>query len=449
MATITFSGLATGLDSASLIDQLVQIERQPITSLEKRQATLQKNVTLLQELNSKLSAVKSAATKLSTATSFFVKKVTNADETSLGVSAGSNADVGTHLIAINALARASTLASASFNDTTTTTVGTGTLDISVGATTKSITIDSSNNTLQGIRDAINDSDIDVTASIIPENDGPNPTYRLAVVGKNTGTVNTITIDTSGLTRGASDVALNFTTTQAAQDASLTIDGIAISRSNNTISDAISGVTLDAKATSTSAIQVTVNDDTEAIKTQVNDFIQAYNDVQSFISTQTKYDSTTKTAGPLTGDSALRSLQRSLASVIATTVTGTPSILAEVGVSTQKDGTLSVDETKFSNALQTNLEGVSNLFLSASNGVATTAIDYITQATRSGDGLISGRISSIQDTISEIGKQIDRKTDDLDRYRDSLVLRFTSLETLVSQLQGQGQFLAQHLSSLNA
>ena len=449
MGTITFSGLSTGINTASLIDELVKIERQPITLLERRQTTLQKSVTLLQDVSGKLSALKSAATKLSMTANFFVKKAASANEALLGVTAGSNADVGNHLITVNTLARASTVASASFANITTTRVGTGTLRITVGATTTDITLDSSNNTLQGLRDAINNSGAKVTASTILENAGVTPSYRLVVAGKDTGTINAVSLDTSGLTLGGGDVALGFTTTQAAQDASLLVDGIAITRATNTISDVITGVTLDVKGTSASPIQVTVNNNTEAIKTQLSDFVKAYNDVQSFIATQTKYDSNSQTAGPLIGDSAVRTLQRSLQSVLTTPVTGTPSILAEIGVATQRDGTLTVDDAKLTSALQTNLAGVSNLFLATTNGVAKATVDFVTSATRFGDGLLSGRVSSIQDTIRGISKQIARKTDDLERFRDTLVRRFASLETLVSQIQGQGQFLTQQIAQLNS
>ena len=448
MGTITFSGLATGINTSALIDQLVQVEGRPITLLQNKQTTLQKNVTLLQSLSGKLSTLKSAATKLSLAASFFVKKAASSNDAVIGVTAGSNANVGSHAITVNNLARASTLASASFNDIDTTTVGTGTLHLTVGVTTTDITVDSSNNTLQGLRDAINNSGTGVTASTIVENAGATPTYRLVVSGKNTGTVNAVTIDTSGLTVGSGDVALGITTTQAAQDASLTVDGIAISRSTNTISDVITGVTLDVRDTSASPIQVTVSNDNEAIKTQLSAFVSAYNDVMSFIATQTKYDSGTKTTGPLIGDSALRSLQRSLQSVISTPVTGTPSILAEIGVATQRDGTVTVDDAKLSAAIQTNLNGVSNLFLAATNGVAKATISFVDSATRVGDGTLSGHISSIQDTITKLSDQIDRKTAALDTFRDNLTRRFTSLETLVSQLQSQGQVLTQHLAQLN-
>jgi len=449
MGTISFGGLATGLNTTSIIDQLVQVEGQPITLLQNKQATLQQDVTLLQNLGSKFSSLQSAATKLSLSSSFFVKKIASSNEAIIGVTAGSNADVGSHAIIVNSLARPSTLASASFNDIGTTTVGNGTLRLAVGGTTMNITVDSSNNTLQGIRDAINNSNAGITASTIVENAGTTPTYRLVVSGKNAGTVNAVTVDTSGLTVGGGDVALGITTTQAAQNASLTVDGVAITRSTNTISDVITGVTLDVRDTSASPIQVTTSNDTDAIKSQLSGFVSAYNDVLSFIATQTKYDSSTKTAGPLLGDSTVTALQRSLQNVITTPVVGTPSILAEIGITTQKDGTLAVDDTKLSSAIQTNLNGVSNLFLAAANGVAKSTVNFVDNATRLGDGALSGHISSIQDTISQLGDQIDRKTAALTTYRDMLTSRFSSLETLVSQIQSQGQIFTQYFSKTTA
>ncbi|MGE0826615.1 MAG: flagellar filament capping protein FliD [Candidatus Binatia bacterium] len=449
MGTITFGGLSTGLNTGALIDELVRVERQPITLLESKQAKLKQNVSLLQDLISKLSALKSAATKLSTVANFFVKKATGSNETVLDVSAGSNADVGNHTIIVNTLARASTVASASFADTDITTVGMGTLRITVGTTITDISVDGTNNTLQGLRDAINDSGAAVTASIILENAGASPTYRLAVTGKDTGTVNAVSFDTNGLTLGGGSLALGFTTTQAAQDAALMIDGIAITRATNTISDAITGITLDVKSTSASPIQVTTNNDTEEIKKQLNNFVTAYNEIMSFIATQTKYDSNSKTAAPLIGNATVISLQRTLQRVLTTPVVGTPSILAEIGIATQRDGTVVVDDAKLTSALQTNLEGVSNLFLATTNGVAQATVDFVTNATRSGDGILSTHITGTQDRIRQIDDQIARKETNLDKFRENLIRRFSALETLVSQLQTQGNFLAQHLSSLNA
>jgi len=328
------------------------------------------------------------------------------------------------------------------------TVGTGTLAITVGTTTVNITVDSSNNTLEGLRDAINDSGSEVNAAIITVSAGTTPTYRLVVSGRNTGLVNAATIDESGLTQGAGATAPGFTTTQAAQDANLLVDGIAVARSTNVISDVIPGVTLDLKNTSASEIQVTVNNDNETIKKQLNDFVSAYNDVITFINDKTKYDSATSTGGPLIGDATLRSLKRNLQSRITTAVSGTPAILADIGVTTQKDGTLAVDNGKFDAAVETNLTGVGNLFLDATNGLATGITNFADSANRIGDGILSARIGGAQDQIKRISDQIARKEDALTRLQDDLTRRFTALETLVSQLNTQSAYLTQQLAGLS-
>ncbi len=448
MATITFGGLATGLNTQAIIDGLVAIERQPITVLQNQQSMLQDKITLYQSLSTNLGALKTAVTQLSTASDFFVKQAKSSNEDVLVATASSNAGAAAHNVSVTSLARGSTLGSATFGDTNATAVGTGTLAITVGTTTLNITVDSSNNTLEGLRDAINNSGSDVNAAIITVSAGATPSYRLVVSGKNTGLANAVTIDESGLTQGAGETAPGFTTTQAAQDANLLVDGIAVARSSNVISDVIPGVTLDLKNTSAGEIQVTVNNDNETIKKQLNDFVSAYNDVVSFINDKTKYDSATSSGGPLIGDATLRSLKRNLQSLITTPVSGSPAILADIGVATQKDGTLSVDNGKFDAAVETNLTGVGNLFLDATNGLAIGITNFADSANRIGDGILSARIGGAQDQIKRITDQIARKEDAVTRLQDDLTRRFTVLETLVSQLNTQGAYLTQQLAGLN-
>lgn len=448
MATITFGGLATGLNTQAIIDGLVGIERRPITLLKNQQSALQNKITLYQSLSSKLGALKTAVTKLSSANDFFVKQAKSSNENVLVATASANAGVGAHNISVNDLARATTLGSAAFDDTSVTTVGTGTLAVTVGTTPVNIPVDSSNNTLEGLRNAINDSGAAVTASIITVTAGATPRYRLVVSGKNTGLIHAVTIDVSGLTQGAGEQAPGFTTTQAAKDAALLVDGITVARATNVVSDVITGVTLDLKNLSNGEIQVTVNNDNEAIKKQFDEFVAAYNDVLAFINDKTKYDSATKTGGPLLGDASLRSLKRSLQTMITAPVAGAPAILADIGVASQRDGTLSVNSAKFAEALETQLAGVGNLFLDADNGLAAKITTFADAANRIGDGILSLRIGGAQDQIKRIGDQIARKEDALIRLQDDLTRRFTVLETLVSKLNTQSAFLTQQLAGLN-
>jgi flagellar hook-associated protein 2 len=208
------------------------------------------------------------------------------------------------------------------------------------------------------------------------------------------------------------------------------------------------VTLDLKSASATEVQVTVNDDTDAIQKQLNDFVTAYNDVTSYIAEKTKYDSATKTSGPLIGDATLASLKRSLQRVITTPVAGSLSILSEIGIATQKNGTLSINSVKFDAALKSDLAGVGNLFAAATDGLAKSVIDFADNATRLGDGVLSVRIDGAQGEINKIADRIARKEDSINRLADDLTRKFTALETLVSQLNTQGNYLTQQLLGLS-
>jgi flagellar hook-associated protein 2 len=414
--------------------------------LQNQQTALQDKIKLYQELSGKLAALKSASTKLSTTTNFFVKAATSSKEDVLLATASSSADAANHSVTVGSLARSSTLASIPFSDTNTTVVGTGTLALTVGTTTTNIAIDGTNNTLEGLRDAINDSDAGVTATIVTVTAGTTPSYRLVINGKNTGLSNAVTLSEAGLTGGT---APGFATTQAAVDAALIVDGIPVARAANVVSDVISGVTLDLKSASAAEAQVTVSDDTDAIQKQLNEFVTAYNDVTSFIAEKTKYDSATKTGGPLIGDATLASLKRSLQSLITTPVAGSFSILGEIGIATQKNGTLSIDNVKFDAALKSDLAGVGNLFAATTDGLAKSVINFADNATRLGDGVLSVRIDGAQGEIDKIADRIARKEDSINRLADELTRKFTALETLVSQLNTQGNYLTQQLLGLSS
>lgn len=445
MSTITFGGLATGLNTTSIIDGLLAVERRPITLWQQQQVTIEQKVDSYQQLSGKIGALKTAATKLSTPSGFFIKTAKSSNENVLVATSSSNADAASHSIIVNRLARASTLASAPFSDTDTTTVGTGTLAITVGSATTNITVDSTNNSLAGLRDAINNSAADVTASIVTVDGGPTP-YRLVVSGKKTGLANAVSISEASLSGGT---APGFTITQAADDAALLVDGITIAGAGNLVSDVIAGVTLELKSASPgNEIQVAVNHDTQAIEAQLTDFVAKYNEVMAFIAEQTHYDTAAKQGGPLIGDSTLRTLRRTLQSIITTPVTGSPAILGEIGIATQKDGTLLVNSAKLADALANNLDGVGNLFMAAGNGLAQSVIDYSDNAIRLGDGILTARVDGARNEVSKIEAQIAAKEDQLERFEQDLIRKFATLETLVSQINAQGNFLTQQLAVLS-
>jgi flagellar hook-associated protein 2 len=366
-----------GLDVQSIVDNLITAESQPITRMQNRTTSMQSKIKAYQTLNTKLSTLLDKVNLLVSGDSdsltvpsafqdrlaqsmFATRKASSSDESVLTVTPSKGNASGTYKITVSGLASAKTMASANFASTDTATTGTGTLVFQVGTDDPvSITIDSTNNTLEGISQEINAAGAGVTASVI--NDGSGTPYRLLVTSNETGTANAFTV-TDNLTGGP---GLGLTQTAAASDAQLLVNNIAITRSSNSISNVIDGVTLDLKEKSDSPVTVTVGKDTDAIVSAIKDFVSAYNDINTYIASQSTYDSTTKTAGVLSGDATLRSAQRQLQSILTQGVTNDVTdlfLVGQVGLSFGNDGTLSLNETKLRDQLSSNPSGVAGLFL---------------------------------------------------------------------------------------
>ena len=268
-----------------------------------------------------------------------------------------------------------------------TALYTGASFASNGSATKSVTIDSSNNTLSGIRDAINAANVGVTASII--NDGSTSPYRLVLTSNATGATNSMKISVSGdatlsslLSEDPAGVQ-NLSQTSAAQNANFTVNGIAISKASNNVGDVVPGVTLNLASTSASPVTLSVAPNTSAVSTAINGFVTAFNAAVTAIQNQTSYDPTTKTAGTLQGDVSLSIIQSQMASMLTTTMGSNPngfSNLTQIGIGFQKDGTLAVDSTKLNAALSSNYQSVANLFIAA--GSATDSLVSYTSASSS-------------------------------------------------------------------
>jgi len=255
-----------------------------------------------------------------------------------------------------------------------------------GSATKNVTIDSSNNTLIGIRDAVNAANIGVTASII--NDGSASPYRLILTSSTTGLANSMKITVAGdaalsnlLTEDpAATATQNLSQTAAAQNANFTVNGVAISKTSNTVGDVVQGVTVNLAGSSASPVTLSVAPNVSSVSQAINGFVTAYNGAVKAIQSQTSYDPTTKTAGTLQGDISLSIIQSQMAALLTSTVGGNPngfSNLTQIGIGFQKDGTLAVDAAKLNNALNSNYQGVANLFTAA--GTATDSLVSYTSA----------------------------------------------------------------------
>lgn len=349
-------GFGGGLDVSAIVNQTMYAERIPLTKLEEKETKFNTQAAAYRDLKSRLLALTSAAQSLGSSTTASAKTAVSSDTTVLTATGKSAAVVGSYSITVGQLATTDTFASASFSSSTSTLL-TGSFDLKVGdETAVTITIDSSNNTLSGLRDAINSSGAEVSASIVKDGDN----YKLAIISKDSGTENAITL--SNFSGADLQTQLSLARTVTLQDATLTINGITATSSSNTVTDALQGVTLNLiKAGST---KLTVNSDSETISDSVNKFIDAFNKLNSFFTTQFKYDATKGTAGVLAGDGVVRRIQSQLQQALSSTLSGMPTSLTnlrEVGVKMANDGSLSLDSAKLEEALQDNPTAVANLF----------------------------------------------------------------------------------------
>ncbi len=366
------------MDGGTLVESLIEGERAPVRTLEKQVTSLQSKVTAYQTLNTKLSALSEKVNAMlygdgeaplitpysfseRLAESVFSKcRVASSNEDAITATVSSANNVGNYSITVSSLAQARTMASTGFADITSTATGTGTLIIKTGSNDPvTVTINSSNCTLNGVCNAINNAKAGVRASII--NDGSSTPYRLMITAEETGTANSFTL-TDNLSGGQ---ALGFVQTQAAADAQFQINGASITKSSNVIDDVISGVTFTLKNVSAAPVTLHLERDVDAIVTALKEFVDAYNGVNSFIAGQFAYNAATESAGVLAGDSTLRNIQSTLQSQVVQSVQNqftTLGVTGQVGLDFNRNGSLSLDEKKFRDALSDNFAAVAALFL---------------------------------------------------------------------------------------
>ena len=392
---ITSAGIGSGLDVNAIVTGLMNVERQPLTLLASKKTAFQTQVSAYGSLKSALSTFQASVSALSSAAKFNAQTATSADTEVLTATADGKASVSSYAVKVNQLAQQQKIASAGFSNIS-NTVGTGTLTISFGTFTPevlapptasaftantdktdiTIAINSSNNTLAGVRDAINAKNGSVTASIV--NDGTN--NRLIITSKDTGEVNslkitttdddTVNTDATGLSQLAYDPTAttgsgkNLQQLQAAKDALLNIDGISVVKSSNTITDAIEGVTLKLLKTSNNvSVNLGIATNQDEIKKSVTSFVDGYNKLDTTLRSLTKYGGEGGTSGALLGDATARSITNQIKAVFSNSISGAGSLttLSQIGVSFQRDGKLALDSTKLTTAISTNLGDIAALF----------------------------------------------------------------------------------------
>lgn len=445
---ITAGGIGSGIDVNGLVQQLVAAEGQPATQrLDRREANIQADLSAFGSLKSALSRFQTAVKALQSQDNFLKQTATSSNTELFSATADKDAVAGSYSVEIQKLAQAAKVRTDSFQ--TDEAIGTGNLNISLGSSSFNLAITDENNTLAGIRDAINAAEDNpgVRASIINVDGGS----RLILTSDELGAANDISLtatDNNGA--DAFDLARlnNITSIDAAQDAVILVDGQQISRGSNSFSDVIAGVTFNlVKAEEGTVETLTIKQDDAAVRSRVESFVSAYNTLNNTINQLSSFNADTGAAGVLLGDSSLRGVQTQLRQTLTDAVQGLDiSTLAELGVTTNQDnGNLQIDTDRLDSALNTNFASVANLFASE-NGIAKR-LDGVLQRYTSTDGVLDLRTDGLR-------SQLDRITDDRERLADRLEslearyrAQFTAMDQLVAQLQSIGGFLTQQLSNL--
>jgi flagellar hook-associated protein 2 len=399
MAGISSLGIGSGVLTSDLVDQLVAAERRPTeVRLDQKTERTEALISAYGMLRSAVTELRLPMRQLGSAEamkSFSATSSTGNVDVSIDASKASK---GSYSVEVVGLAESQALASTeTFADRDATSVGTGTITLQVGDKTTEITIDSSNDTLQGLANAINESGAGVSAGVIDTGDG----YRLTLSAEETGTANAVKISATedagaeGLARFAFDPAdpagnPSMEQTIAAADAVMKINGVEVTRSTNTIENVVDGLTFNLTETGKSTVKV--EQDTAAVAERVQAFVDKFNELQKTIADLSSYDSETGQGSILTGDSTVRNIQSQLRQVLTDVIPGLENAnvrsLTDVGLGTDwRTGELQFDSQKFQQQLRENPDDVTALFAEQGR-TSDSQVEFV----RSGSGTEPGDYS---------------------------------------------------------
>jgi flagellar hook-associated protein 2 len=445
-----------GIDTSSLVTSLVSIENQPVTNMQTEQQNIQAASSTLSSFSTALGALATAATALSDPSSFSAMAATSSDS-SIATSATGSPAAGQWSVSVQQIAQAQRTMSTGQSSSSSALGLSGTLGITLASgATASVNI-SSTDTLSDIASSINGAGLGVTAGI--SYDGSQ--YHLVVSGNSTGASNAITFDESNLTGSdpttGDPVSLGLSaasaTIQKAQDAKLTVGGVAVTSTTNQVADAIPGVTLAVTQPTASAATITIAGDSTGLQTQVQNFVDAYNAVVTAGHTDAGFGTTAAQNTLLQGDQSVEQSLDQMAQLAGEQVGGSSdqySTLASVGVTLNDDGTLSFDSSTFAAAVQSDPTDVTNLFVTnsstGSTGVMGAFNNMINTLTDPTTGSIQAEINGFGTRTTNLGTQITNAQARVTAYQTQLQTEFTQMNTLLQTYKTQSTALTQAFDS---
>jgi len=444
-ALLSSAGIGSGLNVDDIVNALVGDKKAgPAKQISAQATRLQAQQAGLTALSGVLTSMQTALDKLASSITYNTYGATFGDDTLGSATTLPNAKSGSYNLTVDHLATAQKRASGSYASGS--PVGAGTLTISVGD--KSVDIDVSDaDSISAIATAINNASDNpgVQATVVNGTGGA----QLLLTSTKTGVANGFSVSASGgSSSGLASLASALDTAGAneATDASLSIDGIAVTSASNAVSGALEGVTLNLTDTGTTTL--TVAQDTGAVEDAISAFVDAYNSYASTVGTLSSYDVDTQAAGVLLGDTTLTSLQRQIAGVLSGRAPGNPiGSLAALGITRDADGKLELDKGKLDGLLKTNPAAVQDLF-AGDDGYATrlnSAIDGFTAS----DGIIATRNASLEKQLGGLSDKSAALDARMAVYEAQLRAQYTALDTLMASLDSTSNYLASSLKQLEA
>lgn len=424
MVAISSAGIGSGLDIEGIISSLMAAERIPLTKVNQERTSINTKISIYGIIKNSFADLKTAADKLTNLSNLNPLKTISSDDKVVSATASASATKGSYSIAVSQLAKAQSVAAPSVA-TADTIVGTGSLTLTLGSydsgtntftnnaakTPVTISIGTGQQTLDGIKQAINDSNAGVAASIV--NDGTGS--RLVLTSKETGAVNGFKLevtdadgtntDTAGLSRLAYDptaaagAGKNASSLQVAQNASFTINNLAVSKASNTVSDAVEGLTFNLKTVSATPVNIEVALDDGALKTSLDGLVAAYNKIRGNLKDQQQKDAT------LSKETTPSALERNMRNILREQVAQYGVGLSDIGLNFDKDGVLSLDKSKLDKAVAADPSILEKIF--ANTATTTDArIKYVGANTKTLEGTYAINISTAFDGSNTVAGTIN-------------------------------------------
>ncbi|MFN2257851.1 MAG: flagellar filament capping protein FliD [Desulfuromonadaceae bacterium] len=467
MADINFSGLATGMDTDSIVKQMMEIERRPIERLEKQKESEATRLMAFKQFDEKLNNLREAVGSMNLTSE--VRESSIDLSPSAPFTASSNgAGTGSYDVAVKQLAQVQKSVADGVSSYSEGVLGTG--SITIGSAT--INVDESNNSLLGLQEAINAvaGETGVKASIMDDGSGSDTAYHLVLTGQDANTSFAPDVNLDG------EESLAFKEMRSAQQAKVEIDGIDVVSDSNTLSGVIPGIDLHLNATSDvvgtdadgdiyQTATMNVEPDTAVLKGKVQNFVDSYNGVMDWISAG--YDEFGASRPSLAeveagqedilsdvvrGDSAINGAKRQLQNLLSTQVntSGDFSVLSQLGISTQRDGSLSLDEAKLDNAVTTKFDDVVSLLAGEGSepGVMKHFNSAMMDITGGSSGIYADKKDSYESSLKDINGQIDRMEMLAAKREETMRAQFNSLELLVSEMNAQSDYITQQMDMLS-